>query len=231
MQVNMDKTNVIHFRPNKCKRTKYNFKLGKENVAHTQSYKYLGLYLDEHLNYKTALETLSRSASKALGALTAKYIKAKGLHFRTYTKLYNSTILPIMNYASVVWSTQKTMQHERIHYRAMRTFIGVPKNTPIPGLYGETGWHTLKYYRNKDDMKFWLKLYNMPNDRLTKQVFNWDYRRALTGQESWNKNIKVSLTQAGGEDVFYGLHVESSKKTLAQEIRFKKMKYQNGDRS
>ena len=43
----------------------------------------------------------------------------------------------------------------------------------LPGLYGETGWHKLKYYRQKDMIRFWLRLYNMNNQRFTKKIFVW----------------------------------------------------------
>jgi hypothetical protein len=211
MSINMEKTKIVHFRPKRKRRSKFNFKLGNEPISYVNNYKYLGLHLDEHLDYKTAAQELSTSASKALGALTARFINAKGLHLKTYTKLYNCTVLPVMHYAAAIWGARKTQKHDQVHHRALRTYLGVGKYTPIPGLYGETGWHTLIHHRDKEQIKFWLKLFNMNRNRLTKDIFNWDYKRALLGHKNWNHNIKEILESIENSDVFYGLGTENPK--------------------
>jgi len=96
----------------------------------------------------------------------------------------------------------------------MRTFLGVGKKTPIPGLYGETGWPKLGHHKSKDSIRYWLKVFNMDDSRLTKKVFNWDYRRALLGKKGWNSDIKNVLTATNMSDTFYGLGVEDQKKTM-----------------
>ena len=127
MSANMEKTKVIHFRKTKIPPTNTNFYLGKNIIERAQEYKYLGLTINEHLNYQISTEILARSAGKALGAATAKYLKAKGLHFRTYSKIYDMTVLPILHYASPVWEHKAYQKNTDIHHRAMRTFLGVGK--------------------------------------------------------------------------------------------------------
>ena len=70
------------------------------------SYRYLGLELNETLDYTYSAQILSDAGSRALGALTFKYIRSKGLHFDTYTKLYNSTVTPVVDYAAAVWASK-----------------------------------------------------------------------------------------------------------------------------
>lgn len=209
MSANMDKTKIIHFRTKKKKITNYQFTLCNNTIDFTAEYKYLGLTLHEHLNYTFSTEKLTTSAGKALGAITAKYLKAKGLHFKTFSKIYEATVLPIMLYASQVWGKKLYQKQEDIHHRAMRTFLGVGKKTPIPALYGETGWHKLATHKAKDCISYWLKLFNMDNNRLTKKIFIWDYKKALLGQNCWNKEIKEILTTIDMEDTFYGINVEN----------------------
>ena len=146
--------------------------------------------------------------------MTAKYINAKGLMFKTYTKLYSSTVIPVLHYATAVWGTKVYEKQELVHHRAMRTFLGVGKKTPIPGLYGETGWPKLKHHKSIEVIKYWLKLFNMDNNRLTKRTFNWDYRRALQGKKGWNGDVRKILTDNDQIDTFYGLGVESPRKVL-----------------
>ena len=57
--------------------------------------------MNEHLNFNISTDPLSTSAGKALGAITAKFLKAKGLGFKTYIlHIYETTVLPIMLYTS-----------------------------------------------------------------------------------------------------------------------------------
>ena len=214
MAVNMEKTKVIHFRSKKTERTMTEFKLGTKKVDIATNYKYLGLTVDEYLDWKTTADILAKSASKALGSMTAKYFQAKGLLFSTYTKIYQNTVLPVLHYASAVWGYKTFPSQENIHHRAMRTFLGVGKKTPIPGLQGEMGWHKLNFHRRRETVRYWLKLYNMNDARLTKKVFIWDYTRCLTGKKSYNQEVKKILEDNELSDCFYGLMVEKPKPVI-----------------
>ena len=101
-----DKTKVIHFRRASDPISTFNFKLGDNNIGLLNSYKYLGLELNENLDYSDSAQILSDAGSCALGALTFKNIKTQGLHFDTYTQLYNSTVTPVVDYAAAVWASK-----------------------------------------------------------------------------------------------------------------------------
>ena len=42
-------------------------------------------------------------------------------------------------------------------------------------LHGDTGWLTAEYRRYLAKLRLWNRLTGMPNDRVTKNIFNWDY--------------------------------------------------------
>ena len=48
--MNQKKTKVIHFRTASVNRSTFDFKCGDKDIEYTSSYKYLGLWLHEHLN-------------------------------------------------------------------------------------------------------------------------------------------------------------------------------------
>ena len=61
--------------------------------------------------------------------------------------LYNSMVLPHLNYCSNVWSTtdQKHLNVlERLQRRAAKIIIGVPKRTPTTEVYKRVKWLPLK---------------------------------------------------------------------------------------
>ena len=53
---------------------------------------------------------LAEGASRALGKVLAKYYKNKGLGYKTYTKLYESCVYPIMDYCASVWGHAKMIK-------------------------------------------------------------------------------------------------------------------------
>ena len=63
-------------------------------------YKYLGFYLDEFLQYKVGINNLVESASRATGAIIAKFKDLQNVHFTIFSKLYETGVIPILEYAS-----------------------------------------------------------------------------------------------------------------------------------
>ncbi len=70
--------------------------------------RYLGMEMNEHVNLENVVNTLSDAASRALGALTAKYYQKTGMTFEVYQIIYNTCVTPIMDYASEVWGYKNT---------------------------------------------------------------------------------------------------------------------------
>jgi hypothetical protein len=51
----------------------------RTNIEYVESYKYLGLWFDEHMNMNKAVRELAKSASRALGALYGKFVSCGGM--------------------------------------------------------------------------------------------------------------------------------------------------------
>ena len=69
MKVNLpDKTKIVQFRNIRANQSKYNFHIGNRPVQYADSYPYLGLVLNFHLNFADSVETLTKSASRALAS-------------------------------------------------------------------------------------------------------------------------------------------------------------------
>ncbi|CAC5394004.1 unnamed protein product [Mytilus coruscus] len=92
------------------------------------------------VNYITA-------SSRALGALSSKYFLVDGFDYETYTKLFASTVFPIIDYASGVLGYKPYDNIERVQYRAIRTFMGVRKCSPNRTICGDMGWTPVYIHR------------------------------------------------------------------------------------
>ena len=92
MSVNVDKMKVLHFRKKITPKTNRKVTLNGNQIDIVSSYKYLGV---EFLGYTHTAILLCESAGGALGALVAKYHNLNGLGYDSYTKIYQSTVLPV----------------------------------------------------------------------------------------------------------------------------------------
>ena len=158
LSINIDKTKVIHFRRASDPCTTFSFKLGGNNIDIVNSYRYLGLELNETLDYTYSAQILSDAGSRALGALTFKYIRSKGLHFDTYTKLYNSTVTPVVDYSAAVWASKTYAGCESVQHKAIRTFLGTGKKSPLPAIDGDMGWTPVHIRQQKEIIRYFVRL-------------------------------------------------------------------------
>ncbi len=65
--------------------------------------KYLGVIMDEHINFNILSSTLASSANRALGSICTIFHNLKELGCFTFTKMYHSGVTPILDYASGIW--------------------------------------------------------------------------------------------------------------------------------
>ena len=123
MKINNDKTNVVHFRPKNQKAAEHTFKLGEDSINVTDKYRYLGCFLTEFMNVNTIADNLADAGSRSLGKLIAKFYSNKGLGYKTYTKLYDTCVAPVMDYCSAIWGYETHIKLDRIHLREQKGYF------------------------------------------------------------------------------------------------------------
>ena len=109
----------------KTKVTEFQFHLGNSVIEICTTYKYLGIIMDEYLNFEENARTLSSSGSRALGSIISTYKRMKFMGYNTYYTLFTACILPILNYCSAVWGLKKFDVLEQVQCRAIRAYLGV----------------------------------------------------------------------------------------------------------
>ena len=187
MRVNTNKSKVIHYRIKSQDRTKEEFIFGSKALEVVSRYKYLGLVLDEFLNYETTAAILSESGGRALGAVYSKFKHLKGLGYNTYTKLYNAGVTPILDYCSGVWGYTSFDKINTIQNRAIRFYLGVHKFAPNLAINGDMGWTSCRIRRKIAMLKLWNRFLVMDDNRLTKKIFVKDKQLC---KNNWSADIK-----------------------------------------
>ena len=131
--------------------------------------------------------------------LESNFYSNKGLGFNTYKKLYDSCIVPIMDYAGGVWGYEPNENLKRKEYKSGPCFFGVNKYAPIVGVEGEMGWITPAVHRKLEILRLWNRLMSLEEDRLPRQVFhNMSYT-----DHPWASNIKEMFHLLGASYVFH----------------------------
>ncbi len=140
MKFNGAKWNVVHFRKSNTPQTEYNFKIGHLPISVVDRYKYLGVILNDTLDFNVIANVLADARGRALGAIITKYKKPGGLGYYTCTTMYSAGVCPILDYAAEICAYKEYPKINTIQNRAIRVFMGVHNFAPNLGITGDFGW-------------------------------------------------------------------------------------------
>jgi len=174
LEVNLSKTNVMHIRGKRSNRSRFCFIFNKRRVEYCETYKYLGVMMNEFMDYDLTASSQADTAGRALGSIIAKTIKNGGLPYNVITMLYDSFCASISDYGSEVWGFTEKDGQMKIHLRAIRTFLGVPKNNTSVALLAEMNWLDPTLRANLRMVRQYQRIQKMKSDRLPNIIFLWD---------------------------------------------------------
>ena len=106
LSLNVDKTKYVLFhksrQKNKIPLNLPSLKIDQTEIKREQSLKFLGVLVDENLNWKNHIDLLLSKISKSIGVL---YKASKLLNFRCLKSIYFALIHSYINYANVAWAS------------------------------------------------------------------------------------------------------------------------------
>ena len=88
-----------------------NLNFGPSTLSNTSSTKFLGIYIDENLNFNSHVDAIANKISKTTGVL---HRLNKFLPVGTLKMLYNSLILPHLQFGIEIWYSCSERNHNRI---------------------------------------------------------------------------------------------------------------------
>ena len=202
MTVNVDKTNVVHFRHRNTNLTTSDFKIGNRQLKKVKEYKYLGIILDEFLSYSATVELLSGSANRALGAVINKFQNFKNSGYKIFTKLFHTNVCSILDYSSGIWGYKNFNACDKVQLRAQRWFLGVHNKTPILAITGDMGWDSTKHRRHINIFRYYNRILKMNDNRIAKKVFFWEKDK---NNINWSNELLALLTKINYQNSFHNL--------------------------
>ena len=178
----------MHVRPKRLVRTGTDFVLGNEQLKIVEDYKYLGFYFNEFMDLNKGINILSDAAGRSLGAVISTFKSLRDAGFYTYTKLFDSCVVPINDYFSGIWGFTKNATVNKIQNRACRLYLGLHAKAPIHGFQGDMGWMLPKYRHFLSMFKLWNRYCMCCDSRINRRVLSWDFKQ---NTNSWSHELKI----------------------------------------
>ena len=158
MQMNVKKTKVMNF-----SETDENFtiKVEGEVVEQVSSHKYLGIILDEKLQFNLQVENAIGKAKSALNKVCTLIRGRKGISLGIGIELYKSLIRPHLEYAIPAWAmlSEKLIQDlERVQNQSLKRILGVFQSTSSIAVEVISGITPFRLRIQELCMKEWIKI-------------------------------------------------------------------------
>jgi hypothetical protein len=164
-------------------------RLGNSVLTQVKSMKYLGVVIDEKLKWNEQLTSITKKANINNARLRkTKNILPQGLRL----KLFNSTALPVIDYASTVWgnfSNKVLKSVERIEHMYARTITG---NYDFVNVRGEELMQQLKMSPFENRLRYYISLIMyksvnglVPDHLLNNIVFSYEMSTRVSRQNNF----------------------------------------------
>ena len=114
-------------------------KINDTTILRANSVKFLGVMVDEQLSFKRHIENIARKLAVGIGFL---FRGREVLGRKELILLYNTLLLPHLNYCSLVWGINYPTNLHRLHIlqkRAVRVILGLGYNDPVKHIFCELG--------------------------------------------------------------------------------------------
>ena len=199
LEVNSTKSAVIHFRPQSFSATHHNFICGDESILLKSDYRYLGIIINEFLNFNVTVKAVALSAHRALGKLISKIKINGGVPYECFVKLYNCLVWSVVNYGASVWGNRSYPAIEAVHNRACRFYLGLGQHAPTAAARGDMGLIPPLCKQRVEMTRQYHRLIIMSDNRLNKSVFIWAGTSSGIRQKSWPGRVGKFLKELGIE--------------------------------
>lgn len=159
IKINETKTSITYF-TNKKTINNNDITLNNTKITQSDSTKYLGLILDKNLNFTKHINTSLKKAQNAFRTLYPLLYFKSPINTEIKSYIYKTYILPIILYASPIWSLTPNYNLEKIQKfqnKVLRTITNSRKRTPNFTIHQLTQIQPIKTQIEIINKKFFTK--------------------------------------------------------------------------
>ena len=195
--VSLAKTNVLVFGKRNME-AKFIFNSSEIKIA--TEYKYVGTVVSTKCRemFRKNQDHLADKCTNAMYALKSYSKNAIGqLQPYLAIKMFDSQIVPIMEYTSEVWFQNKEIPElEKIHLHYLKSIMYVKPSSSTKAIYAEFGRFPLILRYKCKLIKYWKRILNMSGNNIVKKAYNSTFELHGLGQANWCSYIKEILHEA-----------------------------------
>ena len=206
MIVNELKTKVMIF-GNEKDRLQFNF--NNKCLEIVSEYQYLGVIINSVKTLRGNLfkEMYTYVSDKAKRSCFSNFNKCKDIGQitpKTLCHLFDVYTLPVLNYASEIWSKDKPIDEiERVQLMYLKYVLGVKSSTCSIAVLGEFGRFPIYLNHFISCLKYWCRLISLNGDSLTKQAYMVLKQIQLSGHQCWTNKIVNILKKYNLSEYWY----------------------------
>ena len=201
LSVNMNKTKAMVYRNGGIIRKNEKFYFDNSQIENVSYYKYLGVLISTRLSWTPAQKYLSAQADRACYSLK-DIIYNCDYSFTIANKLFDTCVMPILNYGSEIFATNIHECIEAVKIRYYKRLLGVGRNTSNEGVRGECGQYRVYMTCVMKCIKYWFRLLHEDNGTLLKSCYDMLYKSCENGKSNWASGIKKLLSVYGFYEVW-----------------------------
>ena len=197
----------------------HTFRIGDQTLDETNTYKYLGMTINNKGNLQDHLE---KTKGKVEAALQTIFCIARNNNFinmemKVIWKLVNSCIIPILMYGAETWTPTKaeTTSIQKMLNNVITRILQIPRTTATEILTTETGILDIETQMNHKQIAYYHRINTTLKNSNTGIM-------ATNSNNTWNKQVKLNMNKVGIDEATL-LQTKNPKNYITQKIR----KYQN----
>ena len=156
ISVNIDKSKVVVFKSG-YRRINCRLYFDNTEIEIVSSFTYLWVTLISNERFFQAQKSLAEQANKALFSLNKLFDK-DSLNITEKLKLFDSMVLPILNYGCEIWGFHPAPNIEAVHLKFLKQLLKVRYQTSSAMVYGELGRVPLIIKRKERILNIGLRL-------------------------------------------------------------------------
>eukprot|EP00121_Abeoforma_whisleri_P015578 Awhi_evm1s14341 len=174
------------------------------------SYKYLGVYVNDKWNWNTHVNYVNKKVKKKLEAIRLPILRNSNLGTKAKLTVWNTMIKPIVLYGSEIWWTNKTqlLVLERLQLKAAKWILGCCDKTINEVVLRECGLASLESQMFTLKLNWTGKCTTFSGDRLFKKVMDLT-NESSNRRKGSTKVVNEMLEESVLTDQFDGLADES----------------------
>ena len=198
LEVNMDKSKIIVFGKGGYLSAREKWVYNGHNLDVVNQYKYLGVIFSTGLSFSFALKDMADRARKGVIGILRLLWSFGNQSPRLFFKLFDCQIQPILTYGSEVWGLITDFSIiERVHLFAIKRYLNVSIRTPNALVYGESGRYPLFINIHVRQIKYWITLTRMSEDRIPRKCYWMLYNLHCRNKNNWVSSVCFTLYRYG----------------------------------